>query len=408
MLGETFHFLHFADLHFASHLDAATIENYVRESININGLVCQIADSAVYSQLKDTLDNYLSSNGLSGFDATFLTGDICTNPIDSSSFNLPYEFLTKNIYAAQPKGLSLNPDLLFSVPGNHDKMLDLSMDKYENSPFNPPKTINDKGDYLLSLKLGMLKPDILIYGLNSNRIDERVPAMGRIDMRQVTDMRNCIREISDPTAAWSDRGFTVRKKGKQVSVETDYAKFDQSFDLTFKILVMHHHPNRKIYKQFLLSEKNVAKKFGLATRLMDMIYDEAHNEFIKLIEENPFDLILHGHLHKPAIYRLGHSLVVAAGSTCEKSTRNSGNSFNIIKLSHWMQPEVEITTFVYDKNDKVRQFVPYGWKSNRNLFTFRKEFQLTGLKKGCKISTVSSAQFALVRATSKYLKNIFK
>jgi len=406
MFGETLYFLHISDLHFANHLASENQDNFFKESIKNRGIICQTADSNVYSILKETLDHYLTSISRSGFDGIFLTGDICTDPTNSRSFDHPAQFLFNELYDNRDIGLNLDPNITFCVPGNHDKMMEKSMDKYMESIFAPQKQLNSYGDYLCSLKLGWGK-NILIYGLNSNRLDIRIPAMGRINLSQVTTMRNTLSELSQATTVyWSDKGYTVEKKGNKNQIEKKYAKFDSVLDSTFKILLMHHHPTKAIYNELMWSKNNISDKFGIATRFMDMIYDQSYDEFITLLDEYPFDLIIHGHLHFPAIYNLKKCLVISGGSTCERTKEGEGQSFNIIKVRLWSQPEVEIITFVYQKSDIIRQFIPYGWAKKRRLSKFLKSrIELHDLKETEVFNTVSSSYYASAQLVNKIYGN---
>ena len=120
--------VHLSDLHLGGAAldtgrpDKATASSFWKK----RRLEMQTHDPYVFACLRTNLKSAARCVGAEGdrFDFYLVTGDISTNATSAERFSFARNFLLDSIPldASFSAGLQLDPESLFCVPGNHDKM----------------------------------------------------------------------------------------------------------------------------------------------------------------------------------------------------------------------------------------------------------------------------------------------
>lgn len=304
-----------------------------------------------------TLPRYLKSlfsdlrrSGYSGhdgkdFDLYLLLGDHSTRPT-GSSYRFLREYLTAKRYVTGSSdlrhscaGLRIDPSILVMIPGNHDKLLLTNLDFYHNEALKPiglpaqPKM----GDCWLTLRsIGARKflfvlVDASKYAATNDRLDlscHEHLAGGEISSRLKASIVSKIERLT-----------------KGISVD---GVDGRDYDAATRILVVHYAVDTR-------------KVSGLSQELNALILPHDCKGLDELVNElsHVFHLVVHGHLHKPMIYRQGSVPVISATTTTQ---RGGDNGFFLLKFlasgeiaaehHRWLS-----TGFLLDSRSELNQLV---------------------------------------------------
>lgn len=230
------------------------------------------------------------------FDFHVITGDISTNANSEERFAFARKFLTEKVKVSEAfsTGLGLSRDKVLCVPGNHDKMNEVTLERYLKAfgdlPESPPYAIETHA------RSGQR---FIFYGIDSNVYSEGNVAVGK---------------IHPETLGWL---------GEQLEKPT---KNDHQ-DNTVRILLLHHHPaNLNPFRR--LSWKTFARSFfdNPFTTLLE-------GERILNLCAGKIDIIMHGHEHFPIVFLNKDSgcIVVSGGTASEFQSRpEHKNSFHTL------------------------------------------------------------------------------
>ena len=314
---------------------------------------CSAHDIGILKTLPRYLRNLFSDlrrSGYSGhegkdFDFYLLLGDHCTRPT-GSSYRFLREYLTAKRYVTGSSdlshtcaGLRIDPSRLVMIPGNHDKLLLTNLDLYHNEALKPiglPAQPKEGDCYLLLRSIGARKflfvlVDASKYAAKNDQLDlscREHLAGGEISSRLRASIVSKIENLA-----------------KGISID---GVSSRDYDAATRILVVHY-------------AVDMRRVCGLSQELKNWILPHDCKGLDRLVDElgNAFHLVVHGHLHKPMIYRQGTVPVVAATTT---SQRGGDNGFFLLKFfasgeiaaehHRWLS-----TGFLLDSRSELNQLV---------------------------------------------------
>jgi predicted phosphodiesterase len=298
-------FVHLSDLHFGRDLFDATIPSGIKYSAATQFIFKMTPhDINILEMLEHNLAGIRSKMGLLEFDGWFVTGDILTYPYCESSFDdFAYDYLTNRIPRYHKKtgiqkdiGLEIDPEKLFCVPGNHDKMLRLDCEPYKSSKFcsNPHSACN----YVRRVD-GHNNQIFLIIGIDSNYYEYPAMAVGEIKDEDVNIVVQWMKDLQ--------AGEEVRR----LRLSAD------EYEDSIKIAILHHS-----LKPHLSPTYQWCKLIDRQKRLDELtLY---------------FDIILYGHFHEHGLYYYNDAYLIACGSTSQHHHKNRKNAFNVL----WFEQDI--------------------------------------------------------------------
>jgi predicted phosphodiesterase len=230
----------------------------------------------------------------------FLTNYLCANEVQESD----------SLSTHKVRGLAISQERLIAIPGNHDKMLrrDLSLyfegfTRRTGLPDAPQpqqcylvsKTIDDREMLFIQLEAS-------IYGEEALRLD--TAAIGLLARGKVTVAARD--EI--------DRKLTALKSGETV----DSAEIS-SYANAWKVLVVHYSPDiLATTGKRDPAELVIPHECAGLSELVRELRDDIH-------------VVLHGHLHYPAVYNLHGVPVVSVGTVTQLCREPRKNGFFLLK-----------------------------------------------------------------------------
>ncbi|MCL2291421.1 MAG: metallophosphoesterase [Bacteroidetes bacterium] len=346
---------HFSDLHFG------TGNRFQRDGSNTANNMATL--------LKDCMDAYI-------FDQepiiVAVTGDLIVakdkekkdneRRKHKNNFNSAFTFL-QNICPKTVDG-NIDPSKIFIVPGNHDVSRENSCDRFDD--YNKfYEQIHNKYPSLVELRK-YENPKIIIAEINSCSFVEEDPEglRGRVEDEALSKLE------------------------RELGILKSSSEFD--FDDYVKIALLHH--------QIVLLPSFIKKRRGTTTHdeiVNDTIVNDA--DLIKILNNNNFHLILHGHKHHPCQYVYDPNsywgknsmktpmLIIAGGSCGSKELpeydERPCNTFNILQM-HWKVKEqitIKLTIkglLVHDNDGVKLLYNKWNWKTI-NYREFRIQYQQT-------------------------------
>lgn len=328
-------FLHLSDLHLGrsfadvggkdrnvtrAYVDGGRLRMQSHDSMMLIGLASELMLLRAKVQQRFAVAWGSTLSRPDAFDRVIVSGDISTEATDESRFTFAFEYLTgrvpissDRVYSHQSHvGLSLDPRRLLCVPGNHDKLHEPTLKRYNSAFSNTPTACN----YVTFVRcVGQV---VVFVGMDSNEYADGTIARGEID---------------DERFAWLSRTLTELEVAG-LTVGDDRLTADECKSAT-RCLVLHHHvasldAGRDLLarlKQPFVRHTTVLKG---ADKLLDLIRDR-------------IDIVFHGHEHLPLCFRETRSgaLVISAGTTSEWTRKPFHNSFYVVTLLEDRTVEVE-------------------------------------------------------------------
>ena len=254
------------------------------------------------------------------FDRVIVSGDISTDATNEARFEFAHKFLTSkmplhtgSLYDHQANvGLGIPNTLLITLPGNHDKMRETTLDRFNRAFGSSPAAPN----YVTAFRRG--GKTIIFFVLDSNAYNEGNIAKGEID---------------DARRGWLLNEFNNLNNGLTVNGEIFSAP--ECAD-AIRCLVLHHHVRDLSFKKhyFTLGRKFVT--LDGAEKLLEDIKGRIH-------------VILHGHEHYPThfVEPQSNAVLISAGSTSQWSDKKHKNSF--YHLTFFTDNTVQIDEYVWNK-----------------------------------------------------------
>jgi 3',5'-cyclic AMP phosphodiesterase CpdA len=253
------------------------------------------------------------------FDRVIVSGDISTDATDESRFKFAHGFLTSEmplqsggIYANQAGiGLKIPNELLITLPGNHDKMRETTLDRFNRAFGKSPAAAN----YVRAFRRN--GKTVIFFVLDSNAYNEGNIARGEIDLARRGWLAKELNKLNSGMVI-GDESFNAEECGEAI-----------------KCLVLHHHVCDLSWKRrhFSLGRKFVA--LDGADELLDLITGRVH-------------MIVHGHEHYPThfIEKTSGALLISAGTTSQWQESHHKNSF--YHLTIFTDNTVQIEEYVWE------------------------------------------------------------
>jgi len=251
------------------------------------------------------------------FDRVVVSGDISTDATDDARFAFAHDFLTSvrplalpGPYALQAAiGLGIANDLLLTLPGNHDKMRETTLTRFNSAFGKSPTACN----YVRAFRRN--GNAIVFFVMDSNDYGEGNIAKGEVDQARLSWLANEIGKI--------ESGIV---EGEPFSA--------QECSSAVRCLVLHHHACDLSFKKRFFS---IGRSFTQMTGASDLL---------KLISGR-IHVILHGHEHYPTHFfeRESGALIISAGSTSQWQKKTHRNSF--YHLTFFTENGVQVDEYVW-------------------------------------------------------------
>lgn len=287
--------LHLSDLHLGKDFtDAGTADKATVKSVLKNKrLVMQGHDKFVLASLSSEIRIAARKVGAEHFDFHVVTGDISTSANSKERFEFARRFLTGTVTvdATFDAGLSLDKNTLFCIPGNHDKLEELTLERY-SAQFNDLPAIPN----YVSARTSGSGQRFIFYGIDSNWYIDGNIGLGK---------------ISPETLEWFAKAIK-----ENAPSGTDKAN-------TIQVVLLHHHPcdlskfRRQSLKGIMYARFTTLEEGG---SLLDAC-------------RGKIDVIMHGHEHFPIAFRDERSncVVISCGTTSEfQLNKSHSNCFHIL------------------------------------------------------------------------------
>ena len=294
--------LHISDLHLGGSLDdtGRSGRGTFWSAFRGGSPVMQSHNPFILAILHDAiLSASRALNSGDEFDFTVVTGDISTRANSDDRFAFARKFLLQRFAGtgALDHGLGLPADRIACVPGNHDKLEEITLARY----LTAFKTLPPALPYAMT-RTARNGQSITFYGIDSNAYREGNIAIG---------------EITPSTLPWLSAQLTNVAAGRRKAGDP------------LRVLLLHHHP----------CNLERLKRQGLGQRLVDAL---GRRRLTRLEQAEQLldacrgriDVIMHGHEHFPVVFQDERSgcLVISAGSTSEFHGACGGNSFHGIAI----------------------------------------------------------------------------
>jgi 3',5'-cyclic AMP phosphodiesterase CpdA len=215
------------------------------------------------------------------------------------------------VYANQSKvGLRIPNQLLIALPGNHDKMRETSLARFNHSFGTSPAPTN----YVSAFRRN--GSTIFFFVMDSNAYNEGNIARGEIDQSRLSWLLNKLYELSGGVSLDGER-FTA-----------------DECEHSIRCLVLHHHVYPLSWKR---------RYFNLQRSFTELV---GADDLLKAISGR-IHLILHGHEHYPThfVESTSKTLVISAGTTSQWQPEKLKNSF--YHLTFFTDHSIQIDEFVW-------------------------------------------------------------
>lgn len=252
------------------------------------------------------------------FDKVVISGDISTDVTDEARFAFAHGFITSKsrlaggVYGEQASiGLGLSNDTLLCVPGNHDKMRETTLTRFNSSFSQSPERCN----YVRFVKRFDLP--LVFIGMDSNSYAEGNIANGEMDPARLSWLADVLNQLETTGVSQGADSLTPSECGKAI-----------------KCLLIHHHVCDLSWKRYFSLGRSFTRMNG-AKRLLKLISGKVH-------------LILHGHEHYPThfVEKESKALVISAGTTSQWQSSAGHNSF--YNLIFYDNGSIQIEEFIWN------------------------------------------------------------
>lgn len=264
------------------------------------------------------------------FDKVIVSGDISTDATDKERFEFAHKFLTSEmqlnigLYSKDSSvGLNIPNELLLSLPGNHDKMRQTTLEMFNNAFKHSPSPAN----YIQAFR--RFGHTVIFLVMDSNAYNEGNIAKGEIDFARLS---------------WLIKTLSSLESG----IVIDQQRYSpEECRQAIKCLVLHHHVcDLSFKKRFFSIGRNFTKMVG-ADDLLRTISGRIH-------------VIFHGHEHYPIhfIEEQSGAIVISAGSTSQWHQKVKKNSF--YHVTFFTDHAIQIDEYVWTGTGFVtRQQINY-------------------------------------------------
>lgn len=278
------------------------------------------------------------------FDRVIVSGDISTDATDEERFKLAHAFLTsklrtRGVYGEQAEvGLGVANELLLCVPGNHDKMREAKLDRFNSSFDNSPEKCN----YVQILRKG--KESLVFIAMDSNAYTDGNIALGEMDTARLSWLTDVLLKMETEGISAGGHSLTVDECANAV-----------------KCLLLHHHVcDLSFRKRWFNPSRSFTTMLG-SDRLLKVL-------------KGRVDVVIHGHEHFATHFREKKSgtLIVSAGSTSQWHKTARQNSFyNLLFLD---DGSLEIHEYIwngsgFDPKLRDKPVPTYGLLAARSVST---------------------------------------
>jgi 3',5'-cyclic AMP phosphodiesterase CpdA len=252
------------------------------------------------------------------FDRVVVSGDISTDATNEERFQFAHSFITAEmsslggVYANQSKvGLRISNQLLIALPGNHDKMRETSLARFNHSFGTSPAPTN----YVTVLRRN--GSTVFFFVMDSNAYNEGNIARGEIDQSRLSWLLNKLHELS--------RGIVL--DGETFTAD--------ECSHSVKCLVLHHHVYPLSWKKKYFNLQGSFTELLGADNLLKAVSGRIH-------------VILHGHEHYPIhfIEPTSKALIISAGTTSQWQPKKLKNSF--YHLTFFTDHSIQIDEYVWN------------------------------------------------------------
>jgi 3',5'-cyclic AMP phosphodiesterase CpdA len=254
-----------------------------------------------------------------GFDRIVVSGDISTDVTDDARFVFAHSFITSKMplpggnYGQQASiGLGLPNDLLLCVPGNHDKMRERTLARFNASFSQCPQPCN----YVQIVK--RFGKALVFICMDSNAYSEGNIANGEMDQARLSWLSEVLNQMQ-----------TVGVSAGQNRLSSDECRD------AIKCLVVHHHVCDLSTKKHYFNLGRSFTWMNGSERLLKLISGRIH-------------VVLHGHEHYPTHFfeKESGALIVSAGTTSQWQDSPGHNSF--YSLTFYTDSSIQIEEFVWN------------------------------------------------------------
>jgi len=244
------------------------------------------------------------------FDLFILLGDQATIP-DGQTYQFLRGYLTQDKYETHDAdggfycaGLGLRPEQILAIPGNHDKLLRRDLDLY-NFEFTTKLGLQDqvapRGCTVVTREYRnrefvFVLLDASNYAAQELTLDSTSPghlASGKLTKELYQQMGDKLRTL---------------KEGRKV----DHAQLRGSYMEATKILLVH----------YAVSLRKVIGVVRPSETVVPHDCEGLGESVAKLLTEFQIGMVLHGHLHSPALYNHDGVQVIAATTTTQQDAKN--------------------------------------------------------------------------------------
>lgn len=313
MVAPIFSILHLSDLHLGRNFQDAggPHREPLAAALNVKAYQMQAHDEFLMLLLplevsrianlnrKRFKDAHREAEAPRFFDRVVVSGDISTDATDEERFRFAHSFLTSKLqttglYGPQAQiGLNIQNDLLLCIPGNHDKMREVSLSRFNASFGHTPQECN----YVQFVKKG--KRSIIFIGMDSNAYVEGNIALGEMDEARLSWLADVLLRMQTEGILAGDQPLTVDECTGAI-----------------KCLLLHHHVCDLSFKKRWFNPTRSFTKLVGSDRLLKILKDRVQ-------------VILHGHEHYPTHFTEKESgaVVVSAGTTSQWHKHAGHNSF---------------------------------------------------------------------------------
>jgi 3',5'-cyclic AMP phosphodiesterase CpdA len=253
------------------------------------------------------------------FDRIIVSGDISTDVTSEARFAFAHAFLTSKEplantnYGQQASvGLGLQNGRLLCVPGNHDKMRETTLARFNSIFSQSPQPCN----YVQIIK--RFDRALVFIGMDSNSYVEGNIANGEMDPARLSWLSGILDQMQTTGLSNGEDRLTVEECRKAI-----------------KCLLLHHH----------VCDLSVRRRYFNPGRSFTRM--NGSERLLKLIS-GKIQVILHGHEHYPThfIEKESGALVVSAGTTSQWQSKPGNNSF--YNLTFYDTSSIQIEEFVWN------------------------------------------------------------
>ena len=240
------------------------------------------------------------------FDQFLLLGDIVTWP-SQRSFTFARQYLSQDEYSplegvGHTRGLKIPAASVVTVPGNHDKLMSSDLDNYHRlfaGPLSGAAYPNPRRSHMVSRRIKNREVLFIILDANIYPVDAlSLKASCRNHLARGSVAGEMIAEVRSKMTQLKDR------------VSVDEAEL-HDFEGATKILILHYAADHRAVWQ-------------RATPPANLLLPHTCRGVGSLVEslKQDLDVIVHGHLHVPRIYRFHGVPVVSVPSMSQRGARN--------------------------------------------------------------------------------------